>query len=427
MKQGQKGVEWIVEQHGPESFVCDIEDSKGSFASMVCAAMAKKRRIFRYYGRNLSRQIVAELGRKYSGGLIECFTGNPPNADIAYVESEEGYKRVWHNTLVLCFSEYRPPNSKKACHLPNEPPLWITPSHLLPQKSFQVKTRNCVEDKEIKANVHYSLGLGLPFIPKFAIHGETGVVCSAGPSIVNHIPAVKELNETPNHRVLCVKHSHDLFLDAGIVPWACSLLDPRSHVKDFIDKPHPDVKYFVSSTCHPTTFDRLLSRGANIWLYHALVGAGEDDLVRMHIDATRRERERVAGLLKEAGAQLNLSRPYETADMMVSGGTTAASRGISLLHMMGFRRFTLFGFDSCYWEPKDLSLRNDDGNPKYHHLTVGGKQFYTDAELVAQVQDFKHLIDVLPDCTFDVRGDGMVPRTMAQGWRGLPQIEQVFP
>lgn len=423
MRKGQKGVEWLVEHHGPESFVCDAEDAKGAIATMVCAAMAKKRRIFQYFGRNLPRNIIKDLGAKYPGLLIGSFKENPPNADMAYAESEDGYKRVWHNTIVLYFGKTEPPNSAVACSFPNEPPLHVVPAVALPRKSFQVSTRNCVDDKEIKNNVHYSLSLGLPCIPRFAIHGETGVVCSAGPSIVNHLADIQKHIGKDGERVLCVKHSHDLFLDAGIVPWACALLDPRAHVKDFIDRPHPGVKYFVSSTCHPSTFDRLLSRDAEIWLYHALVGAGEEDLIKMHIDTRNRERQR----LREAGVQLDLAQPFEQADMMVSGGTTAASRGISLLHMMGFRRFTLFGFDSCFWEPKDLSLRNDDGNPKYHCLEIGGKQFFTDAELVAQVQDFKYLSGAIGDCTFDVRGDGMVPRTMQQSWRGAPQLDNVFP
>jgi len=286
MKAGQKGIAWIVEHHGPETFVCDAPDAKGSIAAMVCEALSKKRRIWKYFGWNLPREVIKELGAKYPGGLVEAYTGPPPNGDIAYAEDQASFRRVWHNTLVLYFGEGEIPNSATACHFPPEPPLLITPKHLLPQKSFQVKTRNCVDDKEIKDNVHYSLSLGLPCIPKFAIHGETGIVCSAGPSIVNHLPDIQEHLGNPGERILCVKHSHDLFLDAGIVPWACALLDPRAHVKDFIDRPHPNVKYFVSSTCHPSTFDRLLSRGAEIWLYHALVGAGEEDLVNSGLEET---------------------------------------------------------------------------------------------------------------------------------------------
>lgn len=427
MRQGQKGVEWLAEHHAPESFVCDAPDAKGSIAKMVCESVAKKRRIFRYYGRDLSHEVIKELSAKYPGLLIEGYTGTPPNADMAYCEDEESRHRVWHNTVVLSFFEPQPPNAKSACRFPGEPGLYVTPASMLPSKSFQVKTRNCVEDKDIKDNVHYSLSLGLPMIPKFAIHGENAVVCSAGPSIVNHLPEIREWNNTPGSRVLCVKHSHDLFLDAGIVPWACALLDPRAHVKDFIDRPHPDVKYFVSSTCHPSTYDRLLSRGANIWMYHALVGAGEEDLVRMHLAATRRERAKTTEKLQEYGVSLDLNQPFESVDMMVAGGTTAASRGISLLHMMGFRRFTLYGFDSCYWESKDLKETNKEGQPKYHYLSFGGKPLYTDAELVAQVQDFKHLQSAMQDVTFDVRGDGAVPRVMRAGWRGSPQLSDVFP
>ena len=55
---------------------------------------------------------------------------------------------------------------------------------------------------------------------------------------------------------------------------------------------------------------------------------------------------------------------------MVSGGTTAASRGISVMHMLGFRKFALYGYDSCFWEKPDMSKQKDDGQQAYHSLST---------------------------------------------------------
>jgi hypothetical protein len=422
MRKTQKGIVWVAEEMAPKSFVYMAPDNKGTLAKEICDAIAKKRRIFKYIGVQLPKDAVKEISRKHAGvHLINLDEFGPCNADMAF--AEEHYEHVWHNPVVMVMSEQAPMNSAIVFKTEGEPPLWITPKQAVPQRSFKVQTRNCVADPEIQENIFNSLTLGLPSLPRCAAHGEKAVIVSAGPSLVSCVEDIRR----DEGRLVCVKHSHDLLLDLGIVPWACVLLDPRAHVQDFVENPDPRVKYFVSSTCHPSTYDRLLSRGANVWMYHALVGAGEDQLIKMFYKAKMSERHRIEKRMARDKVQMNLREDFEIADMMVSGGTTAASRGISLMHMLGFRRFSLHAFDSCYFEPKDLKEKKDDGQPRYHKLAINGKEFYTDAELVAQVQDFQWIVNNMEDVTFEWHGDGMVPATMDAGWHQKPQLADIFP
>jgi hypothetical protein len=308
-----------------------------------------------------------------------------------------------------------------------EPTLWIIPAQHVPQRGFQVKTRNCVDDTVIQNNVIHALSLGLKCLPVVAAHGERVVMIGGGPSIVNYLDEFRVFADAPGHRLACVKSSHNLVLDMGITPWACMLLDPRDHVKDFIEDPAPGVKYIVSSTCAPTTFERLLSRGAEVWLYHALVGASEDSLVRLNFQVAMRERQKFAQWCQQHNIPMPQAPEFEMGEQMVAGGTTAAARGISTLHMLGFRHFILRGFDSCYYEQKDMKEKKKDGSARYQQVNLGGKGFTTDAELVAQVQDFQHLVNgSMPDCTFEIHGDGMIPQVF-KGWKRPKQLAEVFP
>lgn len=371
---------------------------------------------------------MKELTAKFPGLLIEVYESPQPlNVDVALVDQASHLSLVWHNPIVLAFMERGPRGASKLLQAPGELPVWISPPGAAPGRKFEVKTRNCVPDGEIQQNVLYSMTLGLPCLPRTKAHGERALVVSAGPSLVN---AIEDIRQTAQQggRLVCVKHSHDMLLDAGITPWACVLLDPRAHVKDFVEEPAPGVKYFVSSTCHPSSFDRLLSRGAEVWLYHALVGAGEQPLIAMYNQTKRLTRQQAEAEAASLGLQLASPAPYNSAEHMVSGGTTAASRGLSVLHMLGFRHFVLWAFDSCLWEKPDLSARKEDGQPRYHELNLGGRTWWTDAELYAQVQDFQNILPSYPDCTFEPRGDGMIPHLIRSTHVGIDRrLEDVFP
>ena len=48
------------------------------------------------------------------------------------------------------------------------------------------------------------------------------------------------------------------------------------------------------------------------------------------------------------------------------------------------------------------------GRPKYQKVTVGGRKFISDPQLIAASQDFEQAMKGMPDCNFEVIGDGMV-------------------
>ncbi|RJO72850.1 MAG: DUF115 domain-containing protein [Myxococcales bacterium] len=248
------------------------------------------------------------------------------------------------------------------------------------QRNVEVKTKNCVPHPEIQANIRYSVGLKPPLMPKMPAHKHLALMCSGGPSLEWYLYELAE-KQKAGGKLVCVKHAHDLLLKNNIVPDFCILLDPRGHVQDFIDNPHPEVHYLVASMCHPSTFDKLIEKKAKLWTYHAAVGADEQNL------------------LKEIGGQ----------GLLIGGGSSSCTRGISVMWSIGFRRFELFGYDSSYVEPPNLWNMEPEERNKFCKIAINGREFYTDFEKLAEVQDYEKLRKHDMGGDFTVHGGGMIP------------------
>lgn len=282
------------------------------------------------------------------------------------------------------------------------------------KQALQVKTKNCVSHENIVEQVKFTQSLGLNWVQECKAHDHKAVFVSAGPSWKNFIPEIRERYKAGDH-IYCVKHSHDGLIEAGIVPYGCFLLDPRDHVKDFVENPHAQVRYIAATMCHPTTIRQLMEHDAKIWLYHALVGAGEDKVA--------------------------------TKGLLVPGGSCSATRGLVVLRLMGYRHMSLYGYDSCFYDV-DLDKKAEDAGKvadltvktfaangfdwtaydnmaqsiagireeakKFIKVEIDGKEFTTTAELVAASQDFQTISAQMSDVTFEVHGDGMVPATWNQ-------------
>ncbi|MGH8601314.1 MAG: class I SAM-dependent methyltransferase [Gammaproteobacteria bacterium] len=286
-------------------------------------------------------------------------------------------------------------------------------------KPINLKTRNCAPDADIQANVTYCAQLlesnraariealeiertwlaashPVYFVDRvFAPTDDTLYLVSAGDAL--RYDAHPEYTQTwdaleklvfSGEKVVCNKTNHDFFIERGIVPYGCVLLDPRDHVASKFT-PHSDVIYFTSSMCHKTTWDHLLKARAKIIGYHAAVGAGEDQTV------------------KEAFKK----------GLMISGGTSSVLRSFWLFYTLGFRNYETYALDSSYWKkPEKTHGRTEK---PVIEVDVHGRKFWTDAEMIAQSQDVEALLKTLPDCSFTFHGDGMLQHAAGVARTGI--------
>ena len=263
---------------------------------------------------------------------------------------------------------------------------------------------DCVEKDFLFDNIKDNVKLIPHYISqKFEFHEKKLIVVSGGPSIRNNFNDIRR-EQIAGADVMCVKHSYPMLLGAGIDPWGCIILDPRSldgestHgiVRRSLFKDKSDTIFFVASMTNPEVTQFLLDRGDTVVGWHAF---------------------------SHASSKL----PELKNKMLVTGGTCAAMRAIGLGHTLGYRSFDLYGFDSCVEEPSKNAKKLVDEETdklKFLEVGVGGRKFWTTGELLAQAQDFERLVernDV--DMKLRIFGRGMVPALWEnmQAQRELPQ------
>jgi hypothetical protein len=189
--------------------------------------------------------------------------------------------------------------------------------------------------------------------------------------------------------------------DAGLWPVNQFVVDARNFNKRFTKPVDPRNIYFIASQCDPEVLEGLPQERTYLW--HTGV-----DTIR---DLLNAEREFWIG---------------------TPGGSTVLLRAIPLLRMIGFRKFHLYGCDSCllgegYKTKPDVS---DEDLHKYHHayeqkendgvpvipVTVQGKTFYCHPWMVSQAQEFMDLIKVFGnEIELNVKGNGLLAWILESG------------
>ena len=273
-------------------------------------------------------------------------------------------------------------------------------------RPFRVQPRDCVPKDDIKENIIENMKLIDTWITKCQPHGETAILASAGPSLEESISKIRSIDG----RIFCVKHSLPTLIKNGIHPFGCVLLDPREITgtsthgivrTTLFDEATKDTIFFIASMSHPSVTRYLLDKGLRVVGWHAMTSALE-------------------GITLPDGTPL------------VQGGTCAAFRSVGLGHLLGFRKYEMFGYDLAYHEPSEdeKKLKMENGLPKFLQVQVGPdrKKFWTSGELVAAAQDAETLFkSQAMDCTFHVHGDGIVP-IIAQvvGLKPLPEYRLLY-
>jgi len=256
--------------------------------------------------------------------------------------------------------------------------------------NMQIVTKNCVPDETIQGNIRENLRLIENWLPVCKENKESIVIASAGPSL-----NPQEILEWYHKgvKVVAVKHALKKLKEAGITPWACILLDPRPHVGEFIEYPDLETKYFVASMVDPEVTRHLIKCGAQVYGYHAAVGAKENECIPLH--------------------------HRDGKHILIQGGSATATRGISLLEALGFSDMHLYAYDCCYFNKPDLNEKKENGRFKYEEVTLGaqtwgGKEvertFWTEGQFLAQVQEFEQFYLMKEKVlTLSTYGEGIIP------------------
>jgi 2-polyprenyl-3-methyl-5-hydroxy-6-metoxy-1,4-benzoquinol methylase len=223
-----------------------------------------------------------------------------------------------------------------------------------------------VNEEQIKKNVAYNIKQGFLQVQPYPTNNIETMIIGGGPSLLQHIEKIKQLRAN-GVKLIAINGAYKWCLDNGITPSAMVMVDARKFNARFTQPVVKDCKYFIASQCHPSVFKELPKDRTYVW---------------------HTQSEILTEILE---AQFEEWYP-------VPGGSTVLLRAIPLFRMLGFKRFHIFGCDSCLEEDAHHAyeqIENDD--ELVIPVNVSGKIFNCHPWMVSQAQEFIDLIRMIGD------------------------------
>jgi len=235
------------------------------------------------------------------------------------------------------------------------------------------------EPEKISENIKKNIARDLPqIVPHETQPDKVVCVVAGGYSLHDTFDLLKEKKDKGSP-VVALNGTHKFCIDRGLNPSAMIMLDSREFNKRFVDPILDDCKYFISSQCHPSVFDKLKNNQVYIW--HC---AGDTD--NEHL----------------------LAKKYENY-YPVMGGTTVTFRAIHLLRMLGFRKFEIFGFDSCIMNKHHAYPQPENDEEQEIEVVLGDRKFRCTVAHFQQAKEFVQLVSATGDhYELSVHGDGLI-------------------
>jgi hypothetical protein len=236
------------------------------------------------------------------------------------------------------------------------------------------------EDVEkIRSNIETNIKRGLPQVQPYETQWDKTVgIALGGPSLKDTFDDLleKRKNGMP---VITVNGSHKYCVDRGLKPSGMVMLDSREFNNRFVYPLIDECKYFISSQCHPSVFETL--KDNSVWIWHC---AGDDNF----------------DLLQEV---------YGKEYYPVMGGATVALRAVHLLRMLGFRKFEMYGFDSCIKGEHHAYEQPENDGEQELDVVVAGRKFRCTAAHYHQAKEFVDMISKTGEhYDLAVHGDGLI-------------------
>tara|TARA_R110000744_G_scaffold367107_1_gene476453 strand:- start:831 stop:1727 length:897 start_codon:yes stop_codon:yes gene_type:complete len=257
----------------------------------------------------------------------------------------------------------------------------------------------CIYDNErlvdqIKSNIE-TYGIKTPAFQTSYVHNDgNAILVGSGPSV--DTPEIRESIRKQwamGRPIFAIKGAHDwLIQELSIIPDICVFLDPQDHMIDRIQMAgqwpatHRGTVYMLASQCSPKMFDHLSDQKVVIW--HALSNIGE--------------------------------KSFLNGQLMVGGGTTSGLRTFNLAYLMGFKKFHLYGFDSCNKSETDTTKRinihtGGDHSVKIIKVNCNDKDHWCNPAMAGQANEFQDMIKMFGgDIRIKVYGEGLISSLMEE-------------
>lgn len=175
--------------------------------------------------------------------------------------------------------------------------------------------------ERLLANVQYAVRQGWPQMRAWPWRPDRVCIVGSGPSLASTAEELRQL-QWSGANVVTLNGAYQWCIEHGIRPDSQIVMDARASNARFVDPVVPGCRYVLASQCAPETWNAVKGR-PDVWIWHAVVE--KDDAIAKFLDGY-----------------------YAGNWFGVGGGTTVATRALSLLRQAGYLRFDLFGVDCCW-------------------------------------------------------------------------------
>jgi hypothetical protein len=216
------------------------------------------------------------------------------------------------------------------------------------------------------------------------------MIVGGGPSLA-HAEMQDEIIEKRGAgvKLITLNGAYNWALERGLTPSAQIIVDARPFNARFTKPVVDHCLYLIASQCDPSVLEGLPKD--RTYLFHAMSSLSEDLLTAQYGDE------------------------WHT----IPGGSTVLLRAIPLLRMLGYRRFHLYGCDSCLKDDAHHAYaqpENDKNIVMPVKLGQSGRIFYCHGWMLSQAQELLDLIRMLGDVIeLEIHGDGLLAYMLNTG------------
>ena len=227
--------------------------------------------------------------------------------------------------------------------------------------------------ESLEDNIRTNMQRGLPEIaPAFYFHDGTFVIVGSGPSLPDFIEEIKQ-EKAKGRTIVAIKGAHDFLCEHGIEPDLFISVEPRDR-RNNLQRKNQHTVYLLASRVNTDVFEHL--KDCKVMLWHSW------------------SMERECRVFKGKFA--------------IGGGTTSGLRAINIGYILGFRKFKMYGMDSCLAKDGETKRFTGEKAGKIIDVHVGGKKFLCTLALAVQANEFQELYNIMPDAHIEAVGDGLI-------------------
>ena len=243
------------------------------------------------------------------------------------------------------------------------------------------------EEKQIRENVKINVSQGWTQVSPHVTNDIECMILGGGPTMAQFEDEINK-NRADGVRLLTLNGAYNWAVRHDMYPSAQIVVDARPFNARFVQPVVEGCRYLLASQCDPSMFEGLPKDRTFIW--HTTT-----EIIRDVLD-----------------------EQYEQW-WAVPGGSTVLLRTIPLMRMLGYRKFILYGCDSCLIGEAHHAYEQIENNSELIVPVIvnpGGRVFRCHPWMAAQATEMIDLIKYLGDeVELDIKGDGLLSHIINVG------------